>query len=240
MLRKFNVFDKELETLPNDQKLLIGTINAFSYNVSLKDNRFNNALLNCDVLIPDGIGVVMALRLLDGKSLKKIAGADLFYYEMNRINEAGGKCMFLGSSENVLKQIQFKAMNEFPNVKIKTFSPPFKSSFSEEENQQMIHEVNEFAPDVLFVGMTAPKQEKWAFQQFDFLNAGHICCIGAVFDFYAGTVKRAPRWMIAIGMEWLYRLIKEPKRMWRRYLIGNIYFTYNIFIEKLLTKRVNI
>ncbi|MFA6912412.1 MAG: WecB/TagA/CpsF family glycosyltransferase, partial [Proteiniphilum sp.] len=92
--------------------------------------------------------------------------------------------------------------------------------------------VNKVEPDVLFVGMTAPKQEKWTYEYFDQLRAGHICCIGAVFDFYAGTVKRAPKWMIQIGLEWFYRLIREPRRMWRRYLIGNTLFVIGILKEK--------
>jgi len=96
----------------------------------------------------------------------------------------------------------------------------------------MIKAVNDFKPDVLFVGMTAPKQEKWAYAHFDELAVGHVCCIGAVFDFYAGTVNRAPKWMISIGMEWLYRLISEPGRMWKRYLIGNTKFIWAVFREK--------
>jgi N-acetylglucosaminyldiphosphoundecaprenol N-acetyl-beta-D-mannosaminyltransferase len=99
----------------------------------------------------------------------------------------------------------------------------------------MIDAVNAVEPEVLFVGMTAPKQEKWAHQHYDQLQVGHVCCIGAVFDFYAGTVKRAPNWMIRIGMEWFYRLIKEPRRMWRRYLIGNVKFIRYILIEKART-----
>jgi len=97
----------------------------------------------------------------------------------------------------------------------------------------MIQAINTVQPDVLFVGMTAPKQEKWAFQHFSQMQVGHVCCIGAVFDFYAGTVQRAPNWMIQLGVEWLYRLIKEPRRLWRRYLIGNTKFLGYILIEKL-------
>ena len=96
----------------------------------------------------------------------------------------------------------------------------------------MVELINNVNPDVLFVGMTAPKQEKWTFEHFKKINAGHICCIGAVFDFYAGTVHRAPAWMISSGLEWLYRLVKEPKRMWRRYLIGNTLFVAEIIREK--------
>ena len=98
----------------------------------------------------------------------------------------------------------------------------------------MVEQVNDKIPDVLFVGMTAPKQEKWAYQNFDKLNVGHICCIGAVFDFYAGTSKRAPKWMIEIGLEWFYRLLSNPRRMWRRYLIGNVQFIATIIREKVL------
>ena len=82
--------------------------------------------------------------------------------------------------------------------------------------------------------MTAPKQEKWAYEYFSKLKVGHVCSIGAVFDFYAGNIKRAPKWMIRFGLEWLYRLIKEPRRMWRRYLIYNSKFIYYILKEKLL------
>ncbi len=81
--------------------------------------------------------------------------------------------------------------------------------------------------------MTAPKQEEWAYQHFNGFKAGHFCCIGVVFDFYAGTVQRAPQWIIKIGMEWFYRLVKEPCRMWRRYLVGNTKFIWAIFLEKM-------
>ena len=97
----------------------------------------------------------------------------------------------------------------------------------------MLEKVNKFKPDVLFVGMTAPKQEKWAFENKNKLNANVICSIGAVFDFYAGTTKRPPRWMINLRMEWLGRLLKEPKRMWRRYILSTPVFFIDIVRYKL-------
>ena len=103
----------------------------------------------------------------------------------------------------------------------------------------MLEAINTFQPDVLKIGMTAPKQEKWSFQHYGQLNVGHICCIGAVFDFYAGTIKRAPKWMIKMGLEWFYRLIKEPRRMWQRYLIGNFIFIYHIINEKLNIRKLS-
>jgi N-acetylglucosaminyldiphosphoundecaprenol N-acetyl-beta-D-mannosaminyltransferase len=233
VLTRFQIFDKELETL-TDEKTLISTINAYSYNVSFKDKLFKEALQNSDVLIPDGIGVVWAIRFLTGKKIKKIAGADLFFFEMRRLEKKGGTCFFLGSTDETLSRIIMRSKREYPNVQIQTYSPPYKSEFSSEENIKMIEKINSFQPDVLFVGMTAPKQEKWAYTHFDKLKTKHVCSIGAVFDFYAGTVTRAPNWMIRMGLEWFYRLVKEPKRMWRRYLIGNTIFILQILREKYL------
>ena len=231
MLQDFTLFNQPLTEI-KQSRALINTINAHSFNTVRADVDFKSAIQGSDVLLPDGISVVLAMRLLTGEKLKKIAGVDLFHYEMNRMNSIGGKCFFLGSSESTLQLIMTKATIEYPGIQLACYSPPYKSEFSAEDNMAMIDVVNDFQPDVLFVGMTAPKQEKWAYQHFSQLNTGHVCCIGAVFDFYAGTIKRAPQWMISLGLEWFYRLIKEPRRMWRRYLIGNIKFIYFILNEK--------
>jgi N-acetylglucosaminyldiphosphoundecaprenol N-acetyl-beta-D-mannosaminyltransferase len=230
LLSGFNLYNRELSNIP-DGKLLITTINAHSYNITRQDEFYAESLAKSDVLLPDGISVVWAVRLLTGKKLHKIAGADLFFFEMNRLNKLGGSCFFLGSSENTLNLIINRSSSEFPNVRIGKYSPPYKPLFTAEDNNIMIESVNAFNPDVLFVGMTAPKQEKWAYEHLESLKAGHICCIGAVFDFYAGTVSRAPGWMINMGLEWFYRLVKEPSRLWRRYLIGNSKFVWYVIKE---------
>jgi N-acetylglucosaminyldiphosphoundecaprenol N-acetyl-beta-D-mannosaminyltransferase len=233
MLQSFHIFDKPINKLSNQSRLLITTINAHCYNMTRLDIFYQEALLNSDVLIPDGISVVWAIRWLTGQRLKKIAGADLFFYELKRLQQIRGKCFFLGSTESTLYQIKERIAREYPDISVRTYSPPYKPEFSEQDNLAMLNAINEFQPDVLMVGMTAPKQEKWAYQHFNQLNTGHICCIGAVFDFYAGTINRAPAWMIKIGLEWFYRLMKEPRRMWHRYLVGNIRFIGYIIQEKL-------
>lgn len=235
MLKNFTIYKKPLSAL-TDSKLLINTLNAHSYNVTQRDKVFSEALQKSDVLIPDGVSVVWALRYLTGEKLNKVAGADLFSFEMNRLQLISGSCFFLGSSEAILHKIKERASREYPNINIYSYSPAFKAEFSAEENEVMINTINAVEPDVLFVGMTAPKQEKWAYKHFDELKVGHVCCIGAVFDFYAGTVSRAPQWMINIGLEWLYRLIKEPRRMWKRYLIGNVKFAWYVLLEKFSNK----
>jgi N-acetylglucosaminyldiphosphoundecaprenol N-acetyl-beta-D-mannosaminyltransferase len=140
----------------------------------------------------------------------------------------------LGSSKDTLKKIVSRLALDFPNVTVGTFSPPYKSEFSDADNQQMLEVVTTFQPDVLFVGMTAPKQEKWSYQHKEQLDAKIICSIGAVFDFYAGTVERPSPFWIRLRLEWFIRLLKEPKRMWKRYL-----YYGPVFIKLILTEKFN-
>ena len=141
--------------------------------------------------------------------------------------------MFMGSSQKVLDLIVKRAAKVYPHLKVVTYSPPYKPEFSEEDNKAIIDAINAVNPDLLWIGMTAPKQEKWTFSHWDELNIHcHVGTIGAVFDFFAGTVERAPVWWQRHGLEWLYRLLKEPKRMWRRYIIGNALFLFNVIFRE--------
>lgn len=141
--------------------------------------------------------------------------------------------MFMGSSQKVLDLIVKRAAKVYPHLKVVTYSPPYKPEFSEEDNKAIIDAINAADPDLLWIGMTAPKQEKWTFSHWEELNIHcHVGTIGAVFDFFAGTVERAPVWWQRHGLEWLYRLLKEPKRMWRRYIIGNALFLFNIVFRE--------
>ena len=301
-LKNLNILGSkaELATLP-EGKLLINTINAHSYNTARKDELFAEALTNGDVLIPDGVSIVKACRWIKAKSLPKerIAGWDLFEFEMNKFEECGMKnvecgvngeecgmnnfsldnsssasadnscsgkrlyepsaklkilalasvstsraqnskfrgrpltVMFMGSSQKVLDMIVKRAAEVYPHLKIVTYSPPYKPEFSEEDNKAIVEAINAVDPDLLWIGMTAPKQEKWTYSHWNELNIHcHVGTIGAVFDFFAGTVERAPIWWQRHGLEWLYRLLKEPKRMWRRYIIGNTLFLWNMLKEK--------
>lgn len=233
-LHTIKLYDKPIQQI-QQKKALITTLNAHSFNLAVFDSIFNKSLKESHFLIPDGISIVWAIKFLTGRNLKKITGNDLFEYEMQRLQKENGSCFFLGSNESTLTKIRKRVAKEYPNVRVKTYAPPYKATFTQEDSLAMLNAVNTYQPDVLFIGMTAPKQEKWAFLHFDHLKAGHVCCIGAVFDFYAGTINRAPKWMIQLGFEWFYRLIKEPRRMWRRYLIGNTKFIYYILKEKMST-----
>ena len=226
----------DLSKIPNG-KFLINTINAHSYNVARKDELFAEALTKGDYLIPDGMSVVKACKWLHAKSQprERIAGADLFEYEMDRLNKKCGTVMFMGSSEKTLAKIVDQAAKVYPNLKVVTYSPPYKPEFDEADNKAIVDAINMTNPDLLWIGMTAPKQEKWTYSHWKELNIHcHVGTIGAVFDFFAGTAVRAPIWWQDHYLEWLYRLCKEPKRMWRRYVIGNPLFIWNILKEKIV------
>ena len=238
-----------LASIPHGKKL-INTINAHSFNTAKKDKLFAEALMNGDYLIPDGASIVKACGWVKAKSRPKErdAGWDLFEFEMKApLPPSGGleegrkkRVMFMGSSEKVLELIRKKAAEVYPNIEVVTYSPPYKLVFSDEENRAIIEAINRANPDLLWIGMTAPKQEKWTYEHWDELDIHcHVGTIGAVFDFFAGTYKRAPQWWQEHSLEWLYRLIKEPKRMWRRYVLGNPLFLWNVACEMVGCDNVN-
>ncbi|WCT10729.1 WecB/TagA/CpsF family glycosyltransferase [Mucilaginibacter jinjuensis] len=229
----YHLYSEPLSVLPVKPQLLINTINQYSYCIANQDPEFKKSLQESDVLLPDGIGVVMAIRFLTGKKVEKIAGADLHQYLLHSLNESNGKCFYLGASNFTLEKIKARVNVEYPNIKVQTYSPPFKKVFSVEDNKKIFAVINAFRPDVLFVGMTAPKQEVWATKNKLKLNAKLICSIGAVFDFYAGTTKRPNKIWINLGMEWLGRLTSEPVRLWKRYLYFGPVFAGLILKEKL-------
>lgn len=229
----YPVYTGTLDCLPTNQQLVVSTINQYSYCIAEQNPEFKKSLEGSDILLPDGIGIVIAAKLLEKERIRKIAGADLHSFLLKKLNREGGSCFYLGTSLETLQKIENRIHIEYPNINVGSYSPPFKNEFSELDNQAMINQVNQFKPEVLFIGMTAPKQEKWAYAHKNELDSRLICSIGAVFDFYAGTVKRPNEIWISLGLEWLGRLIKEPKRMWKRYIYYGVIFGYYLLKEKI-------
>ena len=216
-------------------KFLIDTVNAHSFVVANQDPAFAEALMQADALLPDGISIVNATRWLKTENApdEKIAGADLFAFEMEKLEKRGGRCFFMGSSPETLALIEERASKDYPHIRVYTYSPPFKDTFTKEENQAILDAIHAADPDLLWVGMTAPKQEKWLHEHWPELDIHcHTGAIGAVFDFFAGTVKRAPQRWIDLGLEWLYRFLKEPRRMWRRVFVSDFAFFRMVPQEK--------
>jgi N-acetylglucosaminyldiphosphoundecaprenol N-acetyl-beta-D-mannosaminyltransferase len=223
--------------LKSDLSLVINTINPHSYVEQKSDPDFSKALNESDVLIPDGSGIVFASALLLNQKIKKIAGYDLFFETMSILNDRSGKVFFLGSSDIVLQKIIAKAHKDFPNVKINVLSPPFKSSFEQSEIDIFANAINAHNPDVVFVGLTAPKQEKLICCLKPLCNPKFFSGIGAVFDFYAGTVIRPHSFWLKLHLEWLVRLIGEPKRLWKRNFVSTPLFLLEILLTKLGVKK---
>ncbi len=229
----YKLFTKDLDDLPKLPKIVISTINQYSFCLAEKEPEFKNALLTSEVLLPDGIGIVAALRLQTGEKIKKISGSNLHFHLLDKLNNEYGSCFYLGATEHTLIKIKERIALEYPNIRVGYYSPPFKRVFSEDDNLRMISKVNSFKPDALFIGMTAPKQEKWAIEHKKDLDTKVISSIGAVFDFYAGTMNRPSNFWINLGFEWLGRLIHEPRRMWKRYVYYGPVFIYTLIKYKI-------
>ena len=233
--------------VPRPSSFVINTLNTHSWVVAEKDQAFKEALLASDCLLPDGEGIVWAVKHVTGKKIRKIAGYDLFIFMLEYLQRTGGTCFFLGGSPATLELIRERLSREYPGVRAGFYSPPFKEAFDEEDNDKINYELRKTNDElnsrisnyensspltahrspmtVLFVGMTAPKQEKWVFQNRERIPADIVCSIGAVFDFYAGTGKRPPAWMVRSKLEWLGRLISCPKKIWKRvFLSGPRFF----------------
>ena len=140
--------------------------------------------------------------------------------------------VFFGSRDEVLRRMIERAAHQFPRVEVASLSPPFRP-WSAHENDEMIGTINDFKADVLWVGMTAPKQEKWVASNMSRLRVPVVGSVGAVFDYYAGVTKRAPQWICSMGLEWLYRLPREPKRLWRRTLVSAPKFLLLVMRERI-------
>jgi N-acetylglucosaminyldiphosphoundecaprenol N-acetyl-beta-D-mannosaminyltransferase len=229
----YNVFSGDKNYFRNNKIGIISTLNPHCYILARKDRQYHQALLSSDLIIPDGIGIKYAARFLSGEIIRRISGSELHEEVISSLNKSGGSCFYLGSSEATLEKINIRLSKDQPAIRAGFLSPPFKNDFSNEDNLAMIEAVRKFNPDVLFVGMTAPKQEKWVYQNREKLNIPLICSIGAVFDFYSGTVRRPGNFWIKAGLEWLPRLLREPGRLWRRNFVSTPMFVWYVAVEKL-------
>lgn len=218
-----------------DSAKVVVCANPHSLVLAESDKVFQQAIHHADLVTPDGAGIVLASKILGGNIHERVTGSDIFRGLSERLNETGGKSyFFLGSTAETLASIKGKMAVEFPNIRFAgSYSPPYRQEFSETDSRLMIEAVNAACPDVLWVGMTAPKQEKWIFLYRDHLNVKFIGAIGAVFDFYVGNVKRSHPIFQKMGLEWLPRLVQEPRRLFRRNFVSSPLFLWRVLRQKL-------
>ena len=208
--------------------------NPHSLELAEYDQIFKHAILNADMITPDGSGIVLASKILNGLINQKVSGSAIFRELSRKLNESGEyKYFFLGSTEHTLARIKKKMTETYPGIEVAgVYSPPFKSEFSNDDNKKIVEAVNKVKPDVLWIGMTAPKQEKWIYQNRERLDVKLIAPVGAVFDFFTGNVERSHPLFIKTGFEWLPRLIQQPRRLWSRMFISAPKFIYKVFKQK--------
>jgi len=231
-----DVFVRALDQRDENPKCTwLACLNPHAYAVALNDPVFAEALRATDWLVADGVGVVIASRILGGQVRERVTGFDIFSNLQQQMNAVGGlSVFFLGSTEGTLKEIRKRMAVDFPQIRIAgTYSPPFKAKFSATDLDEMIGAVNRSGADVLWVGMTAPKQEKWIFENRARLQVKFAGAIGAVFDFYTGRVKRSHPAFQRMGLEWLPRLVQQPQRLWRRMFVSAPIFLADVFRERI-------
>lgn len=232
----FRVYNDELSRIPLVRPCsTVQTISPISYGMAQDDSRFREALENADWLCLDGVYFGLAGLILEGRRTKPNQGPDIFDHFMDRLQSAKGRAFFLGASERTLDKIKDRAARHYPDVAVGTYSPPFKPEFDAADNDRMIDAVNAFRPDVLFLGMTAPKQEKWAHAHRDRLDACVVASIGGVFDWYAGNRKEiAPIWW-KLRLAWLIRTIDRPELLKRYPMIAR--FTWHLCLARIGIKK---
>lgn len=193
--------------------------NPHSLVVAGEDEAFRRALNGFEAVVADGSGMPVGAALAGVGVGSRITGHDFFDAVMEDLQGSSGHAFFLGSTESVLQSVRERAACDYPAVRLTMLSPPF-GQWSPADLERILGAVATSGADVLWVGMTAPRQEKWVAEHRDRLGVPVVGCIGAVFDYYAGTVRRAPQGFRRLGLEWLYRLAGEPQRLWRRTLIS--------------------
>lgn len=199
--------------------------NVHMVTEAYKDKAFQDMLNRADIVTPDGRPISLFMQYVRGEKQDRVAGMDLMPALMAAAAKANKSVFLIGSTTDIQQLIIEKASKELPDLRIAgAISPPFRP-LSEEEKANIVQEINDARPDFIFVSLGCPKQEKWMAEHMDKVNACMLG-LGQAFNVYAGTEKRLPKWMRDLSLEWVYRLVLEPKRLWKRYLVNNSIFIW--------------
>lgn len=228
------------EAVSKRQKKYICTCPAGTIMECKRDKRVLESVNSADLAVPDGMAVVWLGKLRGHRQIGRVYGPDLMQKICGISAEKGYRNYLYGSSPDVLDKIRERLGKKYPGLVISgVFSPPFRK-LSKDEDDRAVADINRSNSDIVWVGLGSPKQDLWMHEHRDRINASVMIGVGAAFDFLSGTKNQAPKWVQRAGMEWSFRLATEPKRLWRRYIIGNTMFLYLIIkesIENLFKKR---
>jgi exopolysaccharide biosynthesis WecB/TagA/CpsF family protein len=195
---------------------------------------FRTQINQCDFVFPDGQSLVWLARA-KGLVAHRVCGPDLTLAVCAATQSHGARHYFYGGAEGIAERCAAELQKRFPGMVIAgTYSPPFRM-LTDQEDEEVIQRINAANPDIVWVGLGCPKQEQWMASHRDRINCKVAIAIGAAFDIYAGAISRAPRWMQRSCLEWFYRLLQNPKRLWRRYLVYNTHFFWLLLTERFST-----
>ncbi len=218
MEETLDVIDHSIETT---RRLLIGVVNAAKIVHMNQDPQLRQSVLATDLVLADGMSVVWAARLLGKRLPERVAGIDLMTGLLQRASLHGHRVYCLGATSEVIKEVARRIRDTYPGVQLVGWHDGY---FSADEEAEIVGQIAATKPDILFVGMSSPKKERFLAAWRDQLGATVCHGVGGSFDVLAGKVKRAPKRWQQLGIEWLYRVLQEPRRMWRRYLVTNVLF----------------
>ena len=209
------------EAAANGTRFMVGVVNAAKIVKMRRDPILADSVLNSDLVLADGMSVVWASRILGDPLPERVTGIDLFERLLAVAEEDGRSAYFLGASQDVLEALLVKVRERHPELRI---AGSCNGYFSAEEEARIVEEISRAAPDFFFVGIATPKKEIFLARWGQQIRASVCHGVGGSFDVYSGMTKRAPEIWQRMGIEWLYRIVQEPRRMWRRYLVTNTVF----------------
>lgn len=219
--------------IENDRQRCHHIVNTGMHGImeARRDPSFKAILNSADLFFPDGISMIWVARRRGFPLKKRGTGPELLREFCKTASTKGYRSFFLGDTDDTLDQLTGKLRAEFPGLEIAgTFSPPFRP-ITPEEDEEIIRMINGSKPDVLWIGLGCPKQERWIFEHKDRLDVPVAIGVGAYFKFHSGQVKRVPALVGDFGFEWLWRFLHEPRRLWRRVLIDGPRFGCNVILE---------
>lgn len=204
---------------------------------SQRDEELRRIHNQAGMVTPDGMPMVWLGRFAGHSNMTRVCGPDMMLEVFKASVTRGYRHFFYGGNEGVPELLKSRLEEKVPGINIVgTYSPPFRP-LTEDEDQNIVNRINETQPDIVWVGLSTPKQERWMAAHVSRLNSSVLVGVGAAFDFNADLKKRAPLWMQKSGLEWLFRLLDEPKRLWKRYLINNPLFILGVIRQILGLKR---
>ena len=199
--------------------------NVHTTVMSYEDEDYKKVQNEAILRLPDGAPLSIISRIKGFKNAERVTGPDLMRVIFEDSDIESYTHYFYGSKNETLKILEKNLLSDYPKIKILgKYSPPFRQ-LTQEEDRKIVEEINSLNPDFVWVGLGAPKQEKWMNQHKNKIN-GLMVGVGAGFDYFAGSIKRAPNWMQKLSLEWLYRLMQEPNRLFKRYFVTNSKFIY--------------